>query len=89
MMPSKLEHNINQNANLWDNIDYNKLIIQRNPNMLNAIDEPLIEHAKGIVLEVGFGNARLAKKIEDNGCEYIGIDPVKKMIHQRQEKRCK
>lgn len=87
MMPLLRDEGIKKSALSWENIvyDYDALItqiIQTSPERLQAIDKPLLAQAKGLVLEVGCGTARLAKPIEQQGCEYIGIDPSLKLLRQ-------
>lgn len=55
---------------------YDATIAQVEPYRLRRIDEPLLKYAKGDVLEIGCGTARLAKPTEERGARYFGLDPV-------------
>jgi SAM-dependent methyltransferase len=45
------------------------------PYRLSRIDRPMLQYAKGDVLEIGCGTCRLARDVEKSGARYFGVDP--------------
>lgn len=68
--------NLGWTESSWDPHGYESTISQTEPYRLKRIDEPLLQYARGEVLEIGCGTCRLAIPVERRGGEYFGLDPV-------------
>jgi len=88
MVPPLVEEGIKKSILAWENInyDYDVELVKTSKERLKAIDEPLLSRVRGKVLEVGCGTGRLAKRVEELGAEYIGIDPSLKLLKQAYDK---
>ncbi len=63
-------------SNLGEAIVYEHRVSQELPSYrFSRIDRPMLQYAKGDVLEIGCGTCRLAKDVERAGAMYYGVDP--------------
>lgn len=88
LIPSSMEGLIRKAAENWDNItyDYDQDLERTSIKRLKAIDQPLVDNVKGLVLEIGCGTGRLSEPVENQGCEYIGLDPSLNMLRKARRK---
>jgi SAM-dependent methyltransferase len=85
LMPATLDEDVRLGISDWQNLryDYDAELDKADrtcPERLQAIDDPLLEEAQGMVLDIGCGTARMAKPVEEKGGTYVGIDPSMKLL---------
>lgn len=66
---------------------YEDEIARANPCRFRKIDEPLLQHVNGDVLEIGCGTCRLGPSVEKRGARFFGIDPLRPFLRYAQKKR--